>query len=293
MTRDAPPDFTFAVISDVQYAEKEDKVVLDGCRRYRSSLQRLERAVEAINASRADFAVHLGDLVDGNATPEATRADFERLMSVFAKLLPCRRTVHVVGNHDLVVGEEELVRALGMPGFFYEWSPAPGWRLVVLDSLDVSLYAPPDSPRHAAARAWLESHPLAEFENAQAWNGGVGREQLEWVEDALQRSDAAGERVLVLSHLPLLAEAARGDHVCWNAGEVRETLEAHASVKAVLAGHYHPGGYAERGGVHYVGLQGMVDSLPHSNAYALVEARPGELRLAGFGDVPSRTLPIR
>lgn len=114
---------TFGLVSDVQYADKEDKVNSRGITcAYRQSVHKLSAAVTAFNDASPpiDFVLHLGDLIgenpasewsslfqhsagesslvirpsaygivscaDGNHTPESTVADLEAVQQEFRKL---------------------------------------------------------------------------------------------------------------------------------------------------------------------------------------------------------------
>jgi hypothetical protein len=96
--------------------------------------------------------VGLGDYVDGylGASDGAARseADLARLVvPQFARLAAAGAPVRpALGNHDLAVPRPRLVRALGLPEGSRGWYSAPlapGWRLVVLDTTDISVYGAP------------------------------------------------------------------------------------------------------------------------------------------------------
>jgi hypothetical protein len=55
------PRFSFAVLTDIEYADEAPNLKRD----YRRSWERLSRAVGEINRGRPAFAIPLGDLVDG------------------------------------------------------------------------------------------------------------------------------------------------------------------------------------------------------------------------------------
>jgi len=59
------------IISDVQYADIPDGLSFNGVPRYyRSSLVCLRGAVEGWRGAGVDFAIHLGDIIDGFNPPE-------------------------------------------------------------------------------------------------------------------------------------------------------------------------------------------------------------------------------
>jgi hypothetical protein len=63
---------------------------------------------------------------------------------------------------------------------YYDF-PGGGYRFIVLDGNDVSLFAPPkDDPRREIAATRLDEMKLKGAENAQPWNGSLGDEQFAW-----------------------------------------------------------------------------------------------------------------
>src|SRR6266702_3594100 len=123
----APPRFSFAVLTDIQYGDQPDA----GKREYRKSMGKLQQAAAALNARKdLAFAIQLGDLIDSRA------ADLDPILEAFAKLAAPQR--HVLGNHDFAMPRDALVRRLGMSAANYEFA-ASGWRFLVLDGMDLSI----------------------------------------------------------------------------------------------------------------------------------------------------------
>ena len=48
---------------------------------------------------------------------------------------------HTLGNHCLALPRKQLLGALQMPASYYAAPLAPGWRLLVLDTTDMSPYS--------------------------------------------------------------------------------------------------------------------------------------------------------
>jgi 3',5'-cyclic AMP phosphodiesterase CpdA len=124
-------------------------------------------------------------------------------------------------------------------------------------------------------------------QNAQTWNGGVGKVQIQWLNRTLARASAAREPTIVFCHYPVYPPTA---HTLWNDAEVIHVLEAQPSVIAFLCGHNHEGNYARKNGIHYLTFRGMVET--RETAYALVEAYPNRLRVTGFGRETDRVLAM-
>ncbi len=272
--------FSFGLIADVQYADQEDL----GSRHYRQSLGLLEAAVADLNTRYPAFIIQLGDLVDGGAD------SINRVLPVFNQLKA--RKYHVLGNHDFPSDRETVMRKLGLAEAYYSFA-RDGWRFVVLDTQDISLDGgwPAESEHYKKAQSWLEQLKLEGKPNAEPWNGGIGEGQKEWLKQQLAEASAKGERVIVFGHIPVLEAASADWCLLYNHEEIVAMLEQYGCVAVYFAGHDHVGGYAERNGIYYVTLNGMVESGPH-NAYAVVTLRPDAIVIEGTGTVPIRTLKL-
>ncbi|MCL5271154.1 MAG: metallophosphoesterase [bacterium] len=271
------PFFTFGALADAQYADHDPW----NTRYYRASLGKLTACVNEFNRRDLTFVIDLGDLIDRDA------ASFAPALKALA---PLRAPLyHVAGNHDLAAGRpEEAARALGLARRYYDFARS-GWRFVVLDGNDLSLYATTaGSPEHAAAEAMLDDLRRRGAPNAQEWNGGIGPAQLDWLRATLARARAVGERVVVFCHFPVWPDNV---HNLWNAEAALDALDSSPGVVAWIAGHNHEGNYGLRRGVHHLTLRGMVET-PDRGAYALVEVWPDRLRVIGRDGEPDRTLPF-
>jgi manganese-dependent ADP-ribose/CDP-alcohol diphosphatase len=256
------PLFTIAVLADVQYADKDDNVPHGATivRHYRAALSRLRRAVVEINRDASLAAVlHLGDIVDGNESDALTQADFGSVVRLFRRLRhPIR---HVIGNHCLDVGRELLLRELKMECAYYCREVGSGWSLAVLDTTDVSVRGG-SAELIAEAHAWLDANE--ELENANDWNGGVGRRQLSWLRRELEQARKSGGHIIVAGHMPLIEAAAHEMFLAFNHAEVAQLIDDYRDVVPLyICGHYHEGGYARSAaGVHHVTVEGVVEMAP-------------------------------
>lgn len=228
--------------------------------------------------------------------------------------------VHLVGNHELYnFTREELREKLGTNGpppcdrSYYSFLPHKLLRIVVLDSYDVNTIDNVEHhpPSHDEGFAFLEQQNMTDLDGRGKvdWlqglngkqrrfnplNGSVGADQLKWLGEELDKADAAGERVIILGHVPMCPQGAKDMCLLWNYKEVLDVLNDHPSVVACFHGHDHEGGYRQdTSGIHHVTFQSPLNSVAGGSeprqAHATVCLYPDRLELDGAGIIPSRTL---
>ncbi len=273
--------FRFGAIADCQYDDRSSDR-----RKYDLSPDKLRACIEDFNGQDLTHIVHLGDFIDRDWD------SYDVVLPIAAmSRAPFR---HVLGNHDFEVAESfkpQVPARLGLSSRYYDFTVGT-WRFLVLDTNDLSLYAhPQDSPAHARSLAYHRR-----FASDQpTYNGGIGPEQLAWIEAKLQAADEAGESVVLHSHHPVYPIEA---HAAWNALEIVALLERHPSVVAYINGHRHDGAYAFKGGIHYLTLKGMVDTT--ETAYATISVFADRLEVRGGGrqddywlQIPARSTTAR
>ncbi|MCX5654136.1 MAG: metallophosphoesterase [Planctomycetota bacterium] len=279
----AKPVLTFGVVTDVQYAD----VPTQAKRQYRESLLKAEHCVADFNKMRPEFVIHLGDLINENYT------SYDAVLPIFDKLSMPR--YFCLGNHDLSLDPESRAKVLPRLGLdklgsgkgYYDFARA-GWRMVVLNGNDISIVASAaGSEERKAAERLVADLKKKGAKNTSMYNGALGPQQLAWLKETLAKADAAGERAIVFCHFPVYPT---GGSNLWNDTEVLDVLGAHKCVAAYFCGHVHGGGYARKGGIHFVNFKGVVEADP--TAYALVEVFADSLKVTGFGAEPSRVLKV-
>lgn len=276
----ASAGFEIGLVADAQYADVEPK----GTRYYRAAVGRLAEAVEHFNGRDLAFCVHLGDLID---------RDWRSLDEISKPLAGSRHRWHqLLGNHDFEVLDEHKGRVperLGMRWKYGSFAHA-GFRFVVLDTNDVSVYAhPAGSSQRSEAEKELARLQAAKLRQAKPWNGAIGATQLGWLDRTCAEARAAGEKVIVLAHHPVFPD---NDHNLWNAADVLALLDRHPHVVAWLNGHNHAGAFGERNGVPFVTLRGMVET-QSTTAFATARVLPDRMVLTGHGREVSRELMFR
>ena len=115
----------------------------------------------------------------------------------------------------------------------------------------------------------------------------MGDNQLKWIESKLRDATKAKERVMLFCHFPAYP---KNSHNLWNDRTLINLLARYPCVAAYLNGHNHAGNYAERDGIHYLTLKGMVDT--EKTAYSVIEVYPDRLAVKGFGRETDRVMPL-
>ncbi|XP_020572016.1 manganese-dependent ADP-ribose/CDP-alcohol diphosphatase [Phalaenopsis equestris] len=298
-TQAKQPLFSFGVITDVQYADIPDGRSFIGVpRHYRHSLQVLQRAITKWNShTKLNFSLNFGDIVDGFCPKDQSFAAVKRILDEFSKF--SGPVFHMIGNHCLYnLPRTNLTALFNIPSIHgsahYEFSPSPEYRFVILDAYDISAIGwPRDDPKTSQALRILHAKNPNEDKNNPGglsgrdrrfvmFNGGIGSEQLSWLDNILKDSTERDQKVIICCHLPLDPAAAAPEALLWNYDEVIDVIHRYRCVKACLSGHDHKGGYAvDSHGVHHRVLEAAVECPPGSNAFGYVDVYHDRLTLVG------------
>lgn len=270
----------FGVVADVQYADKDAA----GGRYYRNSLGGLVAFVGQCNQTHVDFAIQLGDLIDGGSN---AGAEMDRAATIYDQL-NCRH-YHVLGNHDFEgISRSKTLKRLALERGYYTFEKG-GILFVVLDTQDVAVQGgwPKNSAAYKKAEELLQKVMEQKYPNAQPYNGSLGNQQLVWLDGVLAGAKKKNQDVIVFGHLPLWPDGDR--HPAWNAGDVRKILSEYGCVRAYVCGHYHAGRYGQENGIHYLNLPAMVDD-PNGRTWAVIQVWPDRMEIQGTGNVKNQTL---
>ncbi|XP_043723785.1 manganese-dependent ADP-ribose/CDP-alcohol diphosphatase isoform X2 [Telopea speciosissima] len=299
------PLFSFGVISDVQYADIPDgRSFLGVPRYYRHSILVLQRAVSKWNSlQKLKFAINLGDIVDGFCPKEQSLTAVQEVVQEFEKFNG--PVYHMIGNHCLYnLTREKLLPLLKIPTLeghaYYDFSPTPEYRFVVLDGYDISAigWAKEHPNTLEALKLLQEKNPNAEKNSPEGmwgldrrflmFNGAVGREQLKWLDNVLQDASMHEQKVVVCCHLPLDPGASSKEALLWNYDEVMDVIHRYNCVKVCLAGHDHKGGHSiDSHGVHHRVLEAALECPPGSDAFGHVDVYHDRLALSGTNRMSS------
>lgn len=286
------PLFRFGLVADVQYAQKDTQIRSTRRFAWSESLVKLAQAVREWNSQRdLAFVLSLGDIIEGNESymERLSERELRAVLNVFSNArAPVR---HILGNHCRRLSKGKLLPLLGLSAAaYYDFSPAPGWRIVCLDTTELcgaAIDACPDERRTVQRMAAGLGRPVHHF------HGAVSEAQLMWLGEVLRDTRARGERVIIMTHYPL--KGARASHLALNSDDILAVIDrSQANVVAVFAGHDHKGATVlpdARSDVAFLTLPAMVESPQDGNAFATVAVYPnGTLQVTGHGSVPSYKL---
>ncbi|XP_057466353.1 manganese-dependent ADP-ribose/CDP-alcohol diphosphatase-like [Actinidia eriantha] len=293
------PLLSFGVISDVQYADIPDGRSFIGVPRYyRHSILVLQRAVQKWNdLQKLKFTINFGDIVDGYCPKDQSLNAVKTLVSEFE--IFDGPVFHMIGNHCLYnLSRDKLLPLLKIPGLngsaYYDFSPIPEYRFVVLDGYDISAIGwPRDHPNTVEALKFLRAkNPNSEKNSPEGlvglerrflmFNGAVGKEQLVWLDGTLQSATKSNQKVVICCHLPLDPGASSKEALLWNYGEVMDVIHRYNCVKVCLAGHDHKGGHTiDSYGVHHRVLEAALECPPGTDAFGYVDLFDDRLVLFG------------
>lgn len=207
--------------------------------------ERLSAFVDAANAWPADFAIELGDLINGAFVMGPGYGDPTRIPSILdlalASLEGLEPPMHfVLGNHDLYdMSKAAFLTAVGQDEAYYSFDFG-GFHFVILDAE----YNDPDESDYdhvfMRVKCRIPVHEIA------------------WLADDLAQTNLP---TVVFVHQPLDAafDANAGGPPVVNNLEVRQILSDSGVVIAVFQGHVHENVYAQIDGIHYVTCAAMVD----------------------------------
>jgi len=239
--------------------------------------------VDYLNRENPELVINLGDLIE---------VDFNNYQAIIPELNKLNMPVyHVLGNHDYEINEskkDSLYNIFNLERGYYDISKA-GWKFIILDGNDLSYHAIKrmDS-KYQLVDSLFEASRKAGKEQARKWNGGLGVEQLIWLENNLKKASKAGEKVVLFCHYPVFPP---NIHNLWNAEHIVKILEKYDCVKAYFSGHNHEGNYDKKSGIHYLTLKAMVQTAD-STAFSVFEFHRDSVVVNGMGREISKVLKL-
>ncbi|WP_245802595.1 metallophosphoesterase [Arenibacter palladensis] len=273
-------ELAIGIVADCQYCHCESTP----SRFYKNSPVKLQNAVDSLNSSPLDYAIHLGDFIDRDFS------SFDTVGPIWNTLKT--KKFQVLGNHDFSVADslKPLVPGkMNLKQRYYSFAEQ-NWRFIVLDGNDLSYQGAISAKKIAQTDSLYNLLSKSNPPNLQTWNGGLSHEQLKWVESELILAQKNKENVGFYCHFPVLGEDKV--HRLWNSPQFLALIDQYPNVKFYFNGHNHNGDYAERHGVHYLTFKGMVDT-QSTSAFAKVRVTKDSILIQGYGREPSRSLKIK
>ena len=315
------------LIADIQYAPIPDGHSYAGIPRYyRHSLETARTAFAQFQAEGLPLVANLGDSVDGKVQdleahggeplPPGIDPGHEALDHVVEALSVYDQgtILHAYGNHCLYACDRpHLQKNLGIPFVQEPCGELVGYyshvhggvRFIVVDSYDVAKMkrCSETSRKHRQAVEILqrENPNYSENENSPAglehlqrrfvaFNGAVGPIQLEWLRNELTQAQQSNEKVIILSHQPILPESTSTTCLMWNYHEVLDVLREFSTVVvASFSGHAHKGGYSrdDESGIHFRVFEASLENPDPHKTYAMVDFYEDRVVIRGFGNCES------
>ena len=269
----------FGIITDIHFSTESETAAAE------TTAAEIGTCIECWKAHDVDFLMQLGDLINGSETHK--REEFRQVSSI---LKAFRGTIrHVIGNHCLALPRRELMEALGLQSACYTFT-MQGFRFMVLDGMEVSVLSTPETEEDRQLLAHFYAHP-----ELHDYCGAVGSRQKAWLQKGLEEAEHFGEKVIIICHLPLLAETTDQRHgLLWNHRDIAKLLASSPAVKVCLSGHYHYGGYAQLNGLHFVVLPAFVNRSKHPRfTCGTVELQGERMMIRNQLDETLYDLPLR
>ena len=129
------------------------------------------------------------------------------------------------------------------------------------------------------------------------YNGGISREQLDWLEGELDSAAKCSEVVILFSHVPLVTQVGAACNTVFNSEEASMVIHREGTpVIAVLSGHDHSGDYFydRITDVHHIIPCSPLECAAGEVAFMLMELGHrdrGYIELKSEGKLPERKWP--
>ncbi|GMH92167.1 hypothetical protein TL16_g12267, partial [Triparma laevis f. inornata] len=290
------PILKFGVITDIQHAPIPDGKSFSGSPRFYSNALTSTSTISSIfEKEECEFALNLGDIIDGKVKEQSALTHLEVLDNVLAGMNNFTKPWHhVYGNHELYtdIARPILQNKLNIP--FVQKTEVGDYKFIFLDSYDETVLGRTGSKK-AAAEVYLNKNPnylkgeinspvgmLDDEVRFVAFNGGYGEAQMEWLKGELERSRDLGERVIISGHQPFHPSTTNLLCLTLNYKPMLTLLQSYSStIIATFSGHTHWPGYVEDRGIHHVVFSAVLESEPGVDSYGIVKVFEDRLVIEG------------
>lgn len=269
LARAQVPQLRIGLLADIQYCACETA----GTREYSKSTVKLDEAIKVINSAEVDFTVEVGDMIDRDFI------SFDPIITRLNKLKS--KWIFVPGNHDFNV-EDSLKKKVWkmIPSKKGYWSQVIGdVRIVYLNGFQNSVIAyPKGSKDQKENKLRLEQLEKEKAKNASDWNGGLGKNQLEWINKQVEQANNGNQKLVVFGHQPIIPGE---EHSMWDSAKLIDVLAAYHQKVLYICGHKHAGGDHTIRNTRIINLKGMVEQPVTS--FGILSVYPDRWEVKGYG----------
>lgn len=269
------PIIKFGLFADTQYADWPT----ENSRFYKHALPKLDTCIDYFNQQHVQFSINLGDIIDRK------NSDLETIKACLSHLN--NNIYHITGNHDYkgITDNSVLYRQLNMPSEYYSFKKQ-NWVFIMLNTNEVSAYANVKGTEKEQELAEMqEKIKQTGGKQGYAWNGGISKKQMKWLDNLLAECEKNGNNVLIFTHHPLYPQS---EYTALNNMDILHTISKYTCVNAVFSGHHHAGAFGYYKGIPMITQEGMIET-EKQNAYSIVEITQDSILVRGRGRVPSRS----
>lgn len=309
---------SFGLISDTQFADRDNgyDYYRMNKRYYRNALVQVEAAIEYWNyqSNKVSFVIELGDIIDSyNHKHGQEKEALSKTLNVFSAYPG--DIFYVWGNHELYnFSMEELLRSSlnssSNPGCkaisgkaYYSFTPHEYLKILILNCYEKNIIDK-SGKNYDESFKMCKVNPNKDPNDSTgmdesicmfvAYNGGIGPEQLQWMQQNLQEADESSQNVIICGHVPIYAKSSDARNICWDSSAILELLHQYKCVIAYLAGHDHNGGSAvDEHGIYHITMPGIIETPPNETCFATAVLSPEELYIHGHGKMSSFQMPLR
>ncbi len=187
--------------------------------------------------------------------------------------------------------------------YYFTFSPHPRFKFLALDPYDISICGRKsgDPENKLATEILSKNNTNSNWNNPMGlknryfvkFNGGVGQEQLQWLNKELELAEEAGQKVVIMSHIPIHPGCTSDICLPWNYEEVLDIIHKYSCVKICFHGHNHYGKSCVDGsGVHHIAFPAVLECEPGQNAFATAYVFDDVIKIKGYGIINSYSIDI-
>ena len=303
------------ITTDPQYCDAENgsDYAQTVVRRYRHSLDIVKKAAMVFEQRRNCCNVILGDTIDGRAKQLGNHKE----CMTHVKEAIGDNYHYVLGNHEYYNFNRSELMNLMIPEsqrqfctekkLYYDFSPVPGYRFIVLDGYDYSiigasseqlsqtadrLVRDKNSNYRNGSNDWFVDIPVEDYRYVP-FNGGISEAQFQWLTESLSTAKSNNELCYIFCHQPVFVKSSKEVNLLWNAEDVLNLIQhpSNCHVIAFFAGHDHDGGYCvDDAGIHHLVPPSPLECEVGEVAFGSIDVYTDHMTLDWNGRLPPRCI---